>query len=88
LFSRLKQSWRRRRGKGHKARIVMYSSALRDFIGRRVHVKVYTKDGRLVKEADLKVGEKRFKRYIYGKLAIPLSTDYAGEKMVVEVYPF
>lgn len=73
---------------GHKARIVIYSSVLRKLIDRKVHVKVYTSDGKLVKEADLKIGKKIYKGYEYGKLAITLPVDYGGEKMIIEIYPF
>mgnify|MGYP001772657825 CR=1 FL=1 len=76
---------------GHKARIVVYHSALVPFIDKYVHVKVYTSNGRLVKEVDLRVARKVYKKngkeYEYGKLSISLPTDYAGERMIVEVYP-
>jgi len=73
---------------GHKARIVIYSSVLKELINRKVHVKVYTSDGKLVKEVDLKIGKKIYKGYEYGKLAISLPVDYGGEKMIIEIYPF
>ena len=73
---------------GHKARILFYSSLLRDLIGRRAHVKVYDSNGKLVKEADLKIGKKIYKGYEYGKLSISLPVDYGGKKMMVEVYPY
>jgi len=66
----------------------MYSSALKDFIGKNVHVRVRTPDGKIIKDTNLKVSKKKYKGYIYGKLAISLPTDYAGKKMVVEVYSF
>jgi len=65
---------------GHKAKIMMHSSALRDFIGKKVHVRVRTADGRIVKDVDVKVSEKKYKGYIYGKISISLPTDYAGRK--------
>jgi len=66
----------------------VYSSLPKDFIGKKAHVKVCTPDGRIVKDADVKVSEKKYRGCVYGKLAISLPTDYVGKKMVVEVYPF
>jgi len=73
---------------GHKSRIMIYSSVLKDLIGRKAHVKVYDPEGKLVKECDLTISRKVYKGYDYGKLSISLPVEYGGKKMRVEVYPY
>lgn len=76
-----------RRAGGHKARTLIASPALAEYIGRRVRYEVYY-EGEKIREGEAPVKEKTYKgRYRYGAVRITLPVDYAGKKVTVVLYP-
>jgi len=78
-----------RRAGGHRARTLIASSALSNYVDRAVRFEIFdvNEGEKKVREGVVKVRVKKAGKYVYGAVRLTLPVRYAGKKVRVIIYP-